>query len=133
MQDPGPAEAIVILIQLALVVAMIAGGWKMLEKANQPGWGVLIPIYNLILLLRVAGKPIWWVIPWLIPLVNVVITILVAAAIARSFGKGIGYTLGLAFLPMIFWPILGFGSAEYVPAGLPSMDHNMVPRAAAIR
>jgi hypothetical protein len=33
--------------------------------------------------------------------------------LAKSFGKGAGFGIGLALLGIIFWPILGFGSAEY--------------------
>jgi hypothetical protein len=33
--------------------------------------------------------------------------------LAKSFGKGVGFGLGLAFLGIIFFPILGFGSAQY--------------------
>ncbi len=106
----------------------------MLEKANQPGWGVLIPAYNLVLALRLAGKPIWWIILLFIPIVNFFVGVAVAVAISRNFGKGFLFGLGLLFLPYIFCPILGFGRAEYVPAGLPSMDQlGADPRAAAIR
>jgi hypothetical protein len=38
----------------------------------------------------------------------------VAIALAEKFGKGAGFGIGLAFLPFIFYPILGFGSATYV-------------------
>jgi len=100
---------------LAVFIVVIAGSWKMLEKAKQPGWGILIPIYNMVLLCRVAGKPGWWVILMIIPLVNIIISVLVAAGIARNFGKGVGYTLGLIFLPIIFYSVLGFGDAKYAP------------------
>lgn|GEM_PF-2859387 len=48
------------LIYLAIIIAMIAGMWKVFEKAGQPGWAAIIPIYNLIVLLQIVGKPIWW-------------------------------------------------------------------------
>jgi len=37
------------------------------------------------------------------------------AGIAKNFGKGVGFVFGMIFLPIIFWPILGLGSAEYAP------------------
>lgn len=41
--------------------------------------------------------------------------------LARSFGKGMAFTWGLLVLPFIFWPILGFGKAEYIgPAAQPN-------------
>jgi hypothetical protein len=39
--------------------------------------------------------------------------ILTYVAIAEKFGKGGGFAVGLIFLPFIFYPILGFGSATY--------------------
>jgi VIT1/CCC1 family predicted Fe2+/Mn2+ transporter len=49
----------------------------------------------------------------LIPLVGVVVAIIVCLDVARAFGKGSGFGLGLAFLSFIFFPILGFGTAQY--------------------
>lgn len=107
--------AIFVLIWLALVVFVIAGMWKMFTKAGKPGWAAIVPIYNIIVLLEIAGKPLWWILLYFVPLVNVIISIMVLAALARNFGRGVGTVLGLIFLPMIFYPVIGFGSARYVP------------------
>ncbi len=104
---------LVILIILAFALFMIVSYWKVFEKAGQPGWGILIPIYNILLLLKIAGKPGWWIILYLIPLVNIVIGIIVCIDIAKNFGKDAGFGIGLAFLGIIFYPILAFGDAEY--------------------
>jgi hypothetical protein len=109
---------IFLLIWLVVVVLVIAGLWKMFTKAGKPGWAAIIPIYNLIVLIEIAGKPLWWIILYFIPFVNIVISIMVLAAVSRNFGRGIGTTLGLIFLAPIFYPILGFGSARYV--GVPA-------------
>ena len=101
------------LIMLVIAVITIAGCWKMFAKAGQPGWGILIPIYNQYLMIKVAGRPGWWLILMFIPLVNLIMSIVVAVDVARNFGKGIGFALGMFFLPFIFYPILGFGSAPY--------------------
>jgi hypothetical protein len=117
----GAVGAIVfILIELAIIVVVIAGMWKTFDKANQPGWGVLIPIYNVILLLRIAGKPLWWIILMFIPIANIIVGVMVPVAIAKNFGKGTGFGIGLIFLPFIFYPILGFGEAEYNPTDIPA-------------
>ena len=102
-----------LLIELVLGVVVIIGMWKVFTKAGQPGWAVLIPIYNMYVLLKIVGKPWWWLLLLLIPLVNIIIGIIVAIALAKSFGKGGGFAVGLIFLPFIFYPILGFGSATY--------------------
>jgi hypothetical protein len=49
----------------------------------------------------------------LIPFVNFIVAIILSIDLAKSFGKGVGFGLGLALLGFIFWPILGFGSAQY--------------------
>jgi hypothetical protein len=68
---------------------------------------------NVYTLLKIAGRPGWWLLLLLIPLVNLIIGILLALDLAKSFGKGAGFGLGLAFLGPIFYPILGYGSATY--------------------
>jgi uncharacterized membrane protein YhaH (DUF805 family) len=101
------------LVGLAILVFLIAAMWKVFTKAGKAGWLVLIPIVNIYQLLKIAGRPGWWLILFLIPLVNLIISILVSMDLAKSFGKGAGFGLGLAFLSPIFYPILGFGSATY--------------------
>ena len=101
------------LIEMAVGLAMIVGIWKVFEKAGKPGWAAIIPIYNLYVLLQVAGKPGWWLVLCFIPLVNLIIWIITLVAPAAKFGKGAGFVIGLIFLPFIFYPILGFGDAEY--------------------
>ncbi|HID21105.1 MAG TPA: signal peptidase I [Planctomycetaceae bacterium] len=103
------------LIWIAIVVLVIAGLWKTFSKAGRPGWGAIIPIYNVVLLLEIAGRPIWWIILFFVPIVNFIVAIFVAIDVAKNFGKGVGFGLGLAFLGFIFYPILGFGSARYQP------------------
>lgn len=104
---------VMMVVYLAIMVLIIAGVWKVFVKAGKPGWACLIPIYNVIVLLEIAGKELWWIILLFIPLVNFVVLILVTIALAEKFGKGAGFGLGLAFLPMVFYPILGFGDARY--------------------
>jgi len=74
----------------------------MFEKADQPGWGILVPIYNLILIVRVAGLPEWMFLLLLIPVVNFVAMIIVSLEIRERFSKGVGFTVGLIFLPALF-------------------------------
>ena len=98
---------------LALIVFVVAGFWKTFAKAGQPGWAALIPFYNAYVLCRIAGRPGWWVILMLVPLVNIVIVGLVSVEVARAFGKSSGFAVGLMLLGFIFYPILGFGAAQY--------------------
>ena len=105
------------LLILAIVVLIIASFWIVFTKAGQPGWASIVPIYNLVVLLKIANKPVWWIVLMLIPLVNFIISIVVAIAVAKNFGKTTVFGLGLVFLPFICYPILAWGDAEYSPAG----------------
>lgn len=101
-----------------LIIFLIVAEWKVYEKAEQPGWAVLIPFYNFYILLKIVGKPGWWLLLLFVPFVNLVIGIYVIHLLSKSFGHDIGFTLGLIFLSFIFYPILGFGDSKYIgPAG----------------
>ena len=103
---------------LLIGILVIAGLWKVFTKAGKPGWAAIIPIYNLIVLLQIAGKPLWWIVLFCIPIVNFVVAIMVFINVAKAFGKGTGFAIGMLLLGPIFIPILGFGSAQYI--GTPS-------------
>ncbi|TDG37186.1 hypothetical protein EZJ43_03445 [Pedobacter changchengzhani] len=92
----------------------VAGMWKTFEKAGKPGWAAIIPIYNIIIMLEIVGKPMIWILWLLIPCVNIVFSVWLINLMSKSFGKSEGYTIGLIFLGFIFWPMLGFGDAKYV-------------------
>jgi uncharacterized membrane protein YhaH (DUF805 family) len=109
----GAAATVMIVAYLAIVVLMIAAMWKVFQKAGEPGWAAIVPIYNLVVLMRIAGKPGWWVLLMFIPVVNLVVAILAIVGVAKNFGKGTGYALGLLFLSPIFYPMLAWGDARY--------------------
>ena len=98
----------------AFMILMIASMWKVYTKAGKPGWAALIPIYNLIVLLQIVRKPLWWIVMFLIPVVNFIFLILFYVELAKAFGKSGGFAAGLIFLGIIFFPILGFGSSQYM-------------------
>ena len=101
---------------LIFVVPTIAGMWKVFEKAGQPGWAALIPFYNAFVLTQVARKEILWFILTLVPCINIVALIVICIDVAKNFGKDPIYGVGMAFLPFIFFPILGFSDARYLAA-----------------
>ncbi len=110
MEDLG---AIFWIIYLGVIILFIASFWKVYAKAGKPGWACLIPIYNFIVILEIVGRPLWWILLCLIPGVNFIIFIIVDIDLAKSFGKSTGFGIGLFLLGFIFYPILGFGDAEY--------------------
>ena len=110
-------------VSLVLTVVFIAANWRVFSKAGEPGWAAIVPIYNILVLLKIAGKPAWWIILLIIPVANLIFGIIVSVALARRFGKGTGFGVGLALLPMIFFPILGFGSSQLTGAPAGALAH----------
>jgi len=104
---------IVLVVQLAILVLIIASFWKVFAKAGHPGWAAIIPIYNIYILCKIAGRPGWWLLLLFIPLVNIIISAIVSIDVAKAFGRGTGFGIGLWLLGIIFYPILAFGSAQY--------------------
>ena len=121
----GAAGMIFMAIWLAVCLAVVAGIWKVFTKAGQPGWGVLVPIYNIYLMTKIAQRPAWWLILLFIPIVGIIVAVVMSMDIAKHFGKGAGFGVGLAFLGIIFYPILGFGSAQYGGHDSHAMSHDM--------
>lgn len=106
--------AFIIILYLAVVIFIIAAYWQIYSKAGQPGWACLVPIYNWYVLLKIVGKPGWWILLYFIPIVNIVFLIWTINMLSKSFGKDEGFTIGLILLGIVFYPILGFGSARYI-------------------
>jgi len=131
--DPGTAAAaagamggfmiIYLLVGLLFIICL----WKVYAKAGKPGWAAIVPIYNIIVLLEIIGRPLWWIVLFFIPFANIVVFILIYIGLAKAFGKGAGYGIGLLLLPIIFLPMLAFGSAQYVGGGQPSPASDPAP------
>ncbi len=119
---------IFIVLYLILIVLVIAGMWKTFTKAGQPGWAAIVPIYNMIVILEIAGKPTWWILLYFVPIANIIIPIIVSIAVAENFGKSVGFGIGLAFLGPIFYAILGFGDAQYT-GGIATASSPLAPPA----
>jgi hypothetical protein len=104
------------LVIVGMFVVFIAGLWRTFTKAGKPGWACLVPIYNIIVMLEIAGRPLWWLLLLFVPIVNFFVAMIVVIDIAKAFGKGAGFGLGMFFLGPIFYAILGFGNAQHTGA-----------------
>ena len=109
----GAAATVILLFQLALVRVQVAGMWTVFEKANHAGWKAVVPIYNLYVMLQIGENRWWWLLLLVVPVVNLYAVYKIHAGVARSFGRGIGFGLGLAFLGILFFPLMGFGDYQY--------------------
>lgn len=117
-------EAMMVIVPIygVILIVLIVANWKLFAKAGQPGWASIIPIYNLVILLQIVGRPTWWIAAILFcPPVGLVFSVIMMVDLAKSFGKGGGFAAGLILLGFIFFPILAFGSSQYQgPAAAPT-------------
>ena len=131
------------LIYLASKVLTTIVFGKIFEKAKIAWWWALIPLANAYVFLKMvklrflfwlslvpflylpltvyfAMNGVFWlskVVTWLLGLVGIIAGIfylfILPFRVAKMFGKGFWFGIGLLFLPVIFYPILAFWSAEF--------------------
>lgn len=89
--DPGVAAAFTVVYFLVIIVFYVYMAICLMTIAKKTNtanaWFAWIPILNIILMLQIAQKPLWWIILMLIPIVNIIIAIIVWMAIAEARGK----------------------------------------------
>ena len=131
------------LIYLASKVLTTIVFGKIFEKAKIAWWWALIPLANAYVFLKMvklrflfwlslvpflylpltvyfAMNGVFWlskVVTWLLGLVGIIAGIIyifiLPFRVAKMFGKGFWFGIWLLFLPVIFYPILAFGNAQY--------------------
>lgn len=106
--------AIIVALIVVLTATLVASLWRLFTKAGRSGWASLIPLYNVIVLLSIIGRPWWYIVFLFIPGANAVLAVVLCFGAARSFGKGWPFAVGMILLPVIFLPLLAFGGARYV-------------------
>ena len=107
---PVIASVFVLIFALLILIAV----WKVYAKAGQPGWACLVPIYNIYVLLKIIGRPGWWILLYLVPFVSIIISIINALDLAKAFGKNGLFGFFLLWLFPIGYLILGFGNDKYL-------------------
>jgi uncharacterized membrane protein len=96
---------LILYVYLAICLMVIA------NKTNTPNsWLAWIPVANIYLMCKVAGKPGWWVILFFIPFVNIVIGIIVWMKIAEARKKPgwVGILMIIPFVNLIIPGYLAF-------------------------
>jgi len=92
-----------------IIILYTAGLWKLFQKAGQPGWAALIPLYNAYIILKITGRPVWWLIWLIMPLINILVMMGLLIDLAKSFGKyGFWQHVGAVIVPFIVLPLWGF-------------------------
>ncbi len=119
-----------IVIAIELIVANMIGLRKIFQKAKKPSWAAFVPVYREWVLCEMVGVSPYWVIVVLlgvflcpqIPLVGEVLSIIILVyyklitsfALAKSFGYNSSYAVGIAFVPSIFYMIIGYNESKYL-------------------
>lgn len=106
-----------IVALIVIIIMDVISNWRLFEKAGYKGWKALIPIYNIVILFKIANVNPNYVILLFIPIINIiaipVLLVKVYGNISRAFGKSDYYILGLVFLNTLFTVLLSFGNSEY--------------------
>lgn len=128
MSDEG---ALALLLGMGAVFFVIfIVGWlfygycmgRILQKAGKPLWTGFVPIYNILMVLEVIGRPWWWLlvligasfIPIIGALASIAISILLMIDLAKSFGKDTVYGVLLGIFSFIMLPVMAFSDVQYV-------------------
>lgn len=105
----------IIVFNIALMLLSIASVWKVFEKAGQKGWYCIVPFFNVYIVFeRILGISWLNIFKLLIPFYNIYYGIVLIKKWSEAFGKTTSFTVGLIFLPFIFYPILAFGNSKYI-------------------
>ncbi|MBY0456147.1 MAG: hypothetical protein K2V38_02295 [Gemmataceae bacterium] len=107
------------VIVFVLFIITVIGRWKAFEKAGQPGWAGIVPIYEFYIRAQLAKKESPWFILYVVGILVclplwIVAEFIVTIEYAKKYDRSAGFGIGLVLLPYIFYPILGFGSSEFV-------------------
>lgn len=106
-------STVIFIVSLIMCVLMVICMWKIFEKADEPGWAALVPFYNAYVLFKITWGNGWFFLLCLIPFVGAVILIITYWKLANVFGGGVVEFLLIWLLPVIAFPLIAFGSAEY--------------------
>lgn len=121
---PGVNSTVIFTLLIVFLISIFITLFSQIAifvRAGEPGWAVFVPIYREVCMARIAEKPeilgvvcgIAFFVPSIGQVAYLILFCMFSIGIARAFDKGILFGLGLAFLPVIFYPILAFSGNAY--------------------
>lgn len=112
----------VIILVIILYVIVAISLMRIAKRTNtENAWFAWIPILNLILMLQIARRPMWWLIFFLIPFINIVGIVLqfvIWVDIAKRLGKPVWVGILAGLIPIIFVPYLAFSEGDNTPTAV---------------
>ena len=115
----------VVVVVVGLYLLYSAPWCGVFAKAGKRWWVALVPVLNVLVLMRVAGRPWWWAALLVIPLVGIAVWTVVCLDIAERFGHGIPLTVGLVFAPFVFANWLWLSPDTYIRSARAGMPHRI--------
>ena len=106
------------LLFFLLIIHLIhgLGTWKLYSKAGYKSWEAFIPIYSIIILMKIINRPKWWIFLLILPVINVIIIPVIWVELSRSYGKNNYVDTLLSVLTLGFYNyyLNYFVSVEYI-------------------
>jgi signal peptidase I len=105
---------------LIYFILLMLSLYKVFEKSGEKAWKALIPVYNILVILKITAKPWWWIFLFIVPGVNILMFMIIFAALIKSFGKYDFWSIsiGIVFAPLYFFYIAQAKDLKFVgPSG----------------
>jgi len=98
-----------LIIASPFLILCVAGTWKLFQKAGEKGWKALIPFYSSYIMLKISGRPGWWLIWLFLPVASWIVSVGIVIDFIKCFGKfSIRDRAAAVLLPFIYMPKWGF-------------------------
>lgn len=94
-----------VVLALFLGAIMASANFRLFQKGGQPGWAAFVPGYNVIVAMRMLGRPDWHAALFLVPVFNVYLVFKTITELAQSFGKTSTTDTVLAITLNVFYVI----------------------------
>lgn len=96
------------IVPIAVCIFMTVSLWKVFKKAGQGGWEAIVPIYNSVVLVKISGLSMWYLLLLFLPVANIYAQVMIYLELSKKFKQSTEFAIGLIFLYPIFLGILAF-------------------------
>ena len=96
------------ILLILYIAGSLLGLWFVFKKAGQAPWRALVPLYNIVVWIKLCDKKAWWYLWFLIPAINVFAFLLMVVETAKVFRRyNFWEQTAAVIFPWIYLPILG--------------------------
>jgi signal peptidase I len=117
------------LVIYAIIIATVAGLWKIFEKAGEQGWKALVPVYNYYIWLKILKRPWWWVFILIIPGVGFMMMMVMAGITSLAMQKKKEFDLAAACIALVALAVIAIAIIK--ANGMSAMTGLVIPLAYA--